>query len=402
MNYIKIIGVLIGTAIIVFGVLLVFAYIDKDQSLFGEDILVKDYKATVEQPVPAGLKIENFSQGTAVGWVSEREILILKPKVEEKVKLKIVEKEIIRTTGSSIGIYNLDTGELKEFSNIEVGEFISISPNKRYVIFEEPDDNDYSKIVENKSVPDELLNHSIMLLDLLTGKASALNVKYKNKDASYSWTLDNKIIGSYPYENELNIIDVNGRVYKSAKINSNDCINVVGNDVSVNGDEVTGNIYFFMTKTKEPDTWVNRLDVKTGETKKMLYSKEFFEITSQNGVMIKKDFVFINEQECKDTLSLIDKDGNTLKEYVFNNINIRIDYCAVSPDGKKLAMVGMIGHDYWSNEISLLDIKTGESNKILSTGMVEKLEWNTEGNALSITYRPSVEDRLSSQIISFQ
>lgn len=380
----KVIGVLLMSAVVVsasaYGYTKVFAVTPKS------NVVVLNYAAPKNEEKPVSFKINSLHNLESLDWLSDNEILISNKKGD-------LESPDSKQDIMYFSIYNIDTGKTKDYKNVNAGEFISVSPDKKYVLYQEPK---YIPKIESSEWSNDinsgkLFNYSIKLLNLITGETTDLKTEYKNKETNYEWVDNDKLLMFYPNENEKWVIqDISGKIYKSGNFKepSKDYMSWSAHtlDMKFSNDTATGYITLEQWDPSVAGVTLKStyymIDISTNQTKKIYRSEGSGNYTVQNNVILTGDY----SKDPKPTTKIdyFDKSGAKKGEYLYDGI-MDVDTCSISKDGSKAAITQ---HMPLSKNVTvnIIDLKTGKINKINETDSMlnsigSNLKWNNDGTA---------------------
>jgi hypothetical protein len=189
-----------------------------------------------------GFQIDKYGNVESVAWLSENEVLTLSKKSEF---VNPGSTRIIRYCS----IYDLNTKQSKDFKDVNIDEFLGVSPDKKYVLYAEtipiPKTGSSEWVEAVKS--GALFHKNVKLLNLLTGQITDLNSQYLNSNGQFIWISNNKILVNYINTQTWAIIDTTGKVYDDGNFNEvyGDCCLLAGADeIKDTGNSVEGKFYY--------------------------------------------------------------------------------------------------------------------------------------------------------------
>jgi len=389
-------------------------------------------------------QIEKFKDIENVQWLENNKVLTLTKKSEFQNSDSAV---YIRYCS----IYNLETKQSKDFKDVNIDEFLGVSPDEIYVLYTEArvipkvESEEWQEALDSG----DLLHKNVKLLNLETGEITDLVTEKLNSDAEFKWVSSNKIIANY-FENWA-IIDTTGRVYEQDSYNGTWLAGV--DDIKDLGDSVEGEFYYTQDYTENKDESIGikikTFDVKTKEIKTIYSSKNSLH-ADKKGEIICMDNYYNNGDISADGIYenrtfgnlIIDTDGNLVKEIKLPKGIITSDY-VLSPDGSKAVYVEsdrpIISSSVVPERVlKVIDTKTGIIKEIIKASSLEdenpgledenagntslgtvvkkgdaynfltmsNICWNSTGTAVSFTYSDSLIDNnqntVNTYIISFE
>ncbi len=365
-------------------------------------ITVMPYKAS-SQVNTSGYQIDKFDKVENVSWLSNNEVLTLTKKAE-------VEKTGYYTSFNTryCSIYNLNTKNSKDFKDVNISVFIGVSPDKKYVLYEEPkyiasSQEDWQKSFDSG----ELLHSDIKILNLSTGEVTKLNTEYKNHDVECKWISTNKVLANY--NNKWSIIGIDGKVYAQGDYKKGESFGsrLSGTEIKDSGDSVEGKIYYNQVEYGKVGTALLSIDVKTKEIKSIFSNKNSIHAEKQGKTIIMDNYTDngeISPGVYNRTFGayILDESGKILKDIklpAYSNDFI------LSPDGSKAAYVeinlprdgkaaridGNTPKD--ASSLKIINTKTGEVKEVMKCSTISNICWDKSGTSLSFTsgnssYRP--------------
>lgn len=373
--------------------------------------------------------------------------------LESNEVLTLTKKSEFKNPDSSVcirycSIYNLETKQSKDFKDVNIDEFLGVSPGENYVLYAEARVKPKIGSEEWQMALDsgDLLHKNVKLLNLKTGEITDLVTEKLNSDAEFKWVSSNKIIANY--FGNWEIIDTTGKVYAQDSYNASikECPWLAGvDDIKDLGDSVEGKFYYTQDYTENKDgsigIKIKTFDVKTKEIKPIYSSKNSLH-ADKKGEIICMDNYYNNGDISADGIYenrtfgnlIIDTEGNLVKEIKLPKGIIASDY-VLSPDGGKAVYVEsdrpIISSGVAPERVlKVIDTKTGIIKEIIkvssledenrgnsSLGTIVKKDniyksstmsnicWNSTGTAVSFTYGDSLtdsnQDAVDTYIVSF-
>jgi hypothetical protein len=345
-------------------------------------ITVMPYKASAKVNT-SGYQIDKFDKVESAAWLSNNEVLTLTKKAE-------VEKTGYYTSFNTryCSIYNLNTKTSKDFKDVNISVFIGVSPDKKYVLYQEPKYIASSQEGWQKSFDSgELMHSDIKILNLSTGEVSKFNTEYNNHDVEYKWINNNKILANY--HNKWSIIGIDSKVYAQGdyKKGEFDDAWISGTDIKDSGDTVEGKIYYTQWENGKIGTTLLSIDVKTKEIKSILFNKNSLHAEKQGKTIIMDNYTDNGEispgvYNRSFGAYILDENGKILKD-------IKLPECnsgnfMLSPDGSKAAYAeGNAPKD--ASSLKVIDTKTGEIKEVMKCSTISNICWDSSGTSLSFT-----------------
>lgn len=369
----------------------IFASINK------QNVTLLKYTAAKTTNKARSFKINSLSCGEAVGFLSNNEVLILNKKSGDQSKNV--------TYNFSLSIYNINTGNTKEFKDVNSdGDEIKISPDKKYVLYVEPKPIPQvgSTDWQNDLKSGKLLNRSVKILNLATGETKDFKAEYRTKDANYSWIDNDKVFAYYPEEaNKWNIVSIDGNVYKTGNFkapNSGTAWPAYNVNIKVSGNDVSGN---FVIEADDKSVMgvaakatYYSVNVKTNEMKQIYKPVE----GATSKYAVENNTILIQDSENSRTSTNIvgvNADGSKVSDTKIDNvIYAPMGPCySISNDGKKVAFrikTSNVLNDtdpkqkpMYPTSLNILDLETGKVTKVYdSKVMINDLAWSNDGTAL--------------------
>lgn len=417
------------------------------------DIKVMAYKPSAKVN-ENGYQIDKYENIESAAWMNENEVLTLTKKSEFKNPDSTT---IIRYCS----IYNLNTKKFKDFKNVNIDEFLGLSPDKKYVLYAEArvipkiESEEWKKALASGN----LLHKNVKLLNLYTGEIKDVNTEKLNSDAQFIWISSNKILANY--FNHWSVIDISGKVYADGNYNGeeHDDAWISGiDDIKDLGNSVEGKFYYTQYKNGKEGVKLCSIDIKTKEIKD-IYSNKYSSHADKkgkiiimnnydnngdatNGVYINRTFGALIMNESGKILENIKLPKGKISSGSFTS-----DYI-LSPDGSKAAYVesnnginssnGINGNDDKSDiSVKVIDTKTGDIKEIVKASSlndkneendyitvkikdkdgnikekkikrrpcISNICWDSTGSALSFTYGTSSDtvnkNNINTYVVTF-
>lgn len=361
-----------------------------------QDIKVMEYKPSAKVN-ENGYQIDKYQNIESVAWINENEVLTLTRKSEFK------NADSIRTI-RYCSIYNLNTKSSKDFKNVDIDEFLGVSPDKKYVLYAEA--RNIPKIEsqewKNALASGDLLHKNVKLLNLSTGEITDVNTEKLNSDAQFIWVSNNKILGNY--FNHWTIIDTTGKVYVDGSYNAGKYDNawISGvDDIKDLGSSVEGKFYYTQNKNGEEGVKVCSTDVKTREIKDIYANKYSLHADKKGKTIIMDNYnnngdavdgVYVNRTF---GALVMDESGKVLQDIKLPKGRITsgslISDYVLSPDGSKAVYVernmdknnqASLNNNNLDVDIKVIDTKTGDTKEIVKASNLK--DKNEESNYITI------------------
>ncbi len=382
-------------SVLLIGTIIIFSLIYKNTK--GKDspgrvnsIKVLNYTASKAVKNSVSFNLNTYTNKNSLGWLSDYEILTETKKAD-------LENPYSAEEVKYLSIYNVDTGKAKDFIDVNEGKFLSISPDKKYVLYEE------AKCIPKMNEAEwqgyrnsgEIYNYKIKLLNLDTGEITDFKTQDKNYEATYQWLDTRKLLIYYPSNNQQwEILDFSGKVYKSGKINDPQTnyhltdIKMINAKVSEN--ETTGTLilnYLLPTNESTGTSQFTMVDITT-KKEKILYTSK-----GQVSYKIQNNFLLIGECcESKSNIYYFDENGVKKGEYSFQG-KIDLGSYNITKDDTKVAICEQTASSpntpiSLTTNLDILDLQNGKVMKLFkTTAIVESknmnLCWNDDGTALT-------------------
>ncbi|WML33346.1 hypothetical protein [Clostridium sp. OS1-26] len=399
-----------------------------------KDIKVMAYKSSAKAN-ENGFQIDKYANIESVAWLNDNEVLTLTKKSEFKNPDSTIP---IRYCS----IYNLSTKASKDFKNVDIDEFLGVSPDKKYVLYAEArtipkiGGEEWKKALDSG----DLLHKNVKLLNLSTGEITAVNTEKLNSDAEFIWVGNNKILANY--FRKWAIIDTTGKVYAdgSYKAGELDAAWISGtDDIKDLGNSVEGKFYYTQGENGKEGVKLRTVDIKTKEIN-TIFSNQYSLCADKKGKTIIIDNFNNNGEKSSDGVFvnrtfgalILNESGKTTQEIklpkgITTKGSLKSEYI-LSPDGSKAAYIetaSCIGSNNNNNpddSIKVIDTHSGaikeivklsslkdknapdnyaivkkakqdgsiEERRIIVPQYFSNIRWDSTGTALSFTYGDSV------------
>ena len=445
MNRKKITSLILAVGII--GSIIQFTTTHKILAASNSNIKIMEYKPSAKAN-ENGFQIDKYANVESAAWLNDNEVLTLTKKSELK---NPDSTRIIRYCS----IYNLNTKASKDFKNVDIDEFLGVSPDKKYVLYAEArtipkiGGEEWQKALDSG----DLLHKNVKLLNLSTGEITNVNTEKLNSDAQFIWVSNNKILANY-FE-KWAIIDITGKVYADGSYNADkyDDSWISGvDDIKDLGNTVEGKFYYTQYKNGKEGIKLCTVDVKTKEIKTLLTDQKSLHADKKGKTIIMDNYID-GEKSSDGTYPnrtfgalILDESGKTTQEVkspkgAYAHGSFTSDFI-LSPDGSKAAYIedaspinSKKSNDFDSS-IKVIDTHSGavkeivkvsslkdkdapdnyrtikvpkgdgttEERKILIRIAISNICWDSTGTALSFTYGDSRSDNnapINTYIISF-
>ncbi|APM37928.1 hypothetical protein [Clostridium kluyveri] len=360
------------------------------------DIKVMEYKPSAKVN-ENGYQIDKYQNIESVAWINENEVLTLTRKSEFK------NADSIRTI-RYCSIYNLNTKSSKDFKNVDIDEFLGVSPDKKYVLYAEARNIPKIESQEWKDAlaSGDLLHKNVKLLNLSTGEITDINTEKLNSDAQFIWVSNNKILGNY--FTHWTVMDTTGRVYVDGSYNAEKYDNawISGvDDIKDLGSSVEGKFYYTQNKNGEEGVKVCSMDVKTKEIKDIYANKYSLHADKKGKTIIMDNYnnngdavdgVYVNRTF---GALVMNESGKVLQDIELpkgriTSGSLTSDY-VLSPDGSKAVYVERnmdknnqtsLNNNNLDVDIKVIDTKTGDTKEIVKASNLK--DKNEENNYITI------------------
>ena len=343
-----------------------------------QNIKVMAYKPSA-QTNEKGYQIDKYQKIESAAWINDNNVLTLTKKGEFKNSDSTVP---IRYCS----IYNLNTKSSKDFKDVNIDEFMGVSPDKKYVLYAEARIIPKVKSKQWQKAADsgELFHKNIKLLNLSTGEITKVGTKISNCNAQFIWISKNKILVNYLQE--WKIIDTTGKVYAKGSYNADkvDGAWISGvDDIKDLGTSVEGKFYYTQDKNGKEGVKICTVDVKTKEIK-AIFSNKYAGMADKKGKTIIIDNINNNGEISSDGVFLnrtfgaliMDESGKKLQDIKLPKGRCNNPY-VLSPDGSKVAYVEFANdidtdHDPDPDpSIKIIDAKTGAIKEIVKSSSLK-------------------------------
>ena len=342
-----------------------------------QNIEVMAYKPSAKTN-EKGFQIDKYSSIETIAWLSDNKVLTLTKKGDFKNPDSTVP---IRYCS----IYNLNTKTSKDFKDVNIDEFMGVSPDKKYVLYAEaifiPKIGSSQWI--NSEYYGDVYNENVKLLNLSTGEITNVNTEKLTNDAEIIWVSNNKILINYDVK--WKIIDTTGKVYANGSYNDDEFYHakIYGvDDIKDLGTSVEGK--FYCTQT-EPRVKLYTVDVVTKKIKTIFSEKNSLGMNKRGNTIVIDHFNYNSEQASKILFLnttfvaiIMDESGKQLQYINLPKCIGNKDY-ALSPDGSKVAYVEFTNDisttPYLSHDpdqcLKIIDAKTGAVKEIVNTSTLK-------------------------------
>lgn len=344
-----------------------------------KDIKVMAYKSSAKAN-ENGFQIDKYANIESVAWLNESEVLTLTKKSEFN---NPDSTRIIRYCS----IYNLNTKASKDFKNVDIDEFLGVSPDKKYVLYAEArtipkiGGDEWKKALDSG----DLLHKNVKLLNLSTGEITTVNTEKLNSDAEFIWVSNNKILANY--FRKWAIIDTTGKVYTDGSYKAGEMDNawISGtDDIKDLGNSVEGKFYYTQHENGKEGVKLCTVDVKTKEIN-TIFSNQYSLHADKKGKTIIIDNFNNNGEASSDGVYvnrtfgalILNESGKTTQEIKLpkgrvTKGSLKSDYI-LSPDGSKAAYIesaSYIGSNNNNNNnpddsIKVIDTHSGAIKEIV-------------------------------------
>lgn len=336
----------------------------------------------------SGYQIDKYENIENNEWLNENEVLSLTKKGELK-------NSDSTTSIRYCSIYNLNTNETKEFRDVNIGGFLGLSPDKKYVLYSEPKvipesgSEEWKKEYESE----QLFHYKFKVLNLITKEITDINTeKKRNDDVEFKWVGNNKILQSYNHE-AWKITDISGKVFVNGNYGDN-CMSypdiVDKENIKDLGDSIEGKFYYKQNMKgkdgKKISTQICSLDVKTKEIKVLWENKKSFNAYKKGNTILIDMYNYI---------IIMDEFGNKIRNIDVPK-GVQISQYKLSPDGSKAAYQEFSDNDHSEEFLKVMDLKTGEIKEIVKSSIFQ--DENEEGKITTLTIRDGVKIQVEKQI----
>lgn len=331
-----------------------------------QNIKVMAYRSSAQKN-ETGYQIDKYESIESVAWINDNEVLTLTKKGDFKNPDSTIP---IRYCS----IYNLNTKISKDFKDVNIADFMGVSPDKKYVIYAE------ARIIPkigseewlNSSYSGDLFHKNVKLLNLSTGEITKIDTELLNCNAEFIWVSNNKILVNYLHH--WKIIDINKKVYAKGSYNAGkgDAAWISGvDDIKDLGNSVEGKFYYTQSENGKKGVKLCTLDVKTKEIKAIFSNKFSLNADKKSKTIIIDNYnnngeispegVFVNRTF---GALIMDESGTQLQDIKLPKGRIETTY-VLSPDGSKVAYLEYSNDIDPDPSIKVIDTKTGAINEIL-------------------------------------
>lgn len=382
----KIMSLMIAGVVGVTGCGISFAYQNSSQKCNSKNIKVLAYKASNTVLNQANYKIDKFSNIDALAMLSNNEVLTEKvtgvfPDVNNTGDFPLLNSHML-------SIYNLDTGETRDFKDVCFFNFFGLSKDKKYALYEEDrkipkfDSDEYKK----EYVSGELFHQVVKILNLQTGEITQLKTLDMNSDDQYKWVDNNKILERGGYTNGWQIIDVNNKVYKSGSLGDKndrgyssgyDYGEIADFDLKISGDDISGCFYLSAQVTPNVEsTKIQKYDITTGQLTPVLKSDKDVQFSKFYDNKFITRFVTDKNDRHKDTIQILNPDYSVYKNIPCNQQVLSVYTEDTSPDHSKLYFGGRFGG------LQMLDLTTGTITELYHTTVANYIDVSSDGKQI--------------------
>lgn len=334
-----------------------------------QNIKVMEYKPSA-QTNEKGYQIDKYQNIESAAWISDNEVLTLTKKGE-------IKNQGFTETIRYCSIFNLNTKSSKDFKDANIGKFMGVSPEKKYVLYSEAKifPKNGSSQWQKASDSGDLFHENVKILNLSTGEITNLNTERDNYIAEFIWVSKNKILVNY-FSN-WSIIDTTGKIYAKGYYNAGPRISGV-EDIKDLGTSVEGKFYYTKGEIGKEGVKLYTVDVKTKE-RKTIFPNQYFRSVDKRGKIIISDNVYNNGEESSDGVVvdrtfgalIMDQSGKKLQAVKLPKGRCNDDY-VLSPDGSKVAYVEFndvqmknVRETDLDESIKIIDVKTGAIKEIV-------------------------------------
>ncbi|MDS0527789.1 hypothetical protein NNC19_19030 [Clostridium sp. SHJSY1] len=410
MNRKKIAALILSFAFVV----LIGAYlINYTAAKADEKIMVMEYTPPIITG-ENGYQIDKYENIENNQWIDENNVLSLTKKGDFK-------NPDSTTSVRYCSVYNLNTNDSKDFKNVDIDEFLGVSPDNKYVLYSEP--RAIPKLInENGTQTEEakkayesgdLYHKAIKVLNLSTGEITDIKTEKVNSFAEFKWVGNNKILENY-CSGKWRIADISGKVYIEGNYNSDysELVRIAGvDDIKDLGDNVEGRFYYTQdvngTNGGRAETKICSIDIKTKVVKAIYTNKNSLGGSKKGKTIVIDNFndngkavdgVFLNRTFGE---IIMDESGKIIRNIDLPK-GIQNSEFILSPDGTKAAYleypneIKPIGDSSKSDNngntdicLKVIDIKTGDIKEIVKSSSLK--DENDEVEYRNIK-RPSLDE----------
>lgn len=429
MNRKKIVSVLLAV-VVVAGLGLFASRNSSDGS--NKSIKVLAYKPAAKNTAISvnGFQIDKYENEDVIDWISDNEALTF-------------HEQYVDNANNHVGycsVYNLSTKTSKDYKNVEMANYMGISPDKKYVLYKERRDVPEDKAKWQAALDSgKLLHANLKLLNLATGEITDVKTEADNKDAEFKWINNNAILANY--FDKWEIIDTTGKVLDQAsyKTNKNEFAEVSGIDsIKQTAASFEGKLYYTVSLVPTGESKLMCMDVRSKAIETVLSPSAKLDHADEKSNVIVADITNNNGAANSSGIfenrtfgaQILDSTGKVLR-----NIELpkgKISDCrdltklyTLSPDGSKAVYIEINNSAAYEEKgveavLKVIDTKTGEVKDIVSAGEIEKqlqlqdsqrpkltgdysyfdkLNWSSDSNSLAFNYK--IGNKVSSYIVSF-
>ncbi|MBU3111953.1 hypothetical protein [Clostridium lacusfryxellense] len=373
----------LALAIGVIGGVTTYGIISRFRTSTTHTIKVMEYKPSA-QINQNGFQIDKYQKIESVAWINDNEVLTLTKKGDSK---NPDSTQPIRYCS----IYNLNTKSSKDFKDVNIDEFMGVSPDKKYVIYAEErimptvGSAQYEKAIDSG----DNLHKNVKILNLSTGEITKLDTEKDNYVAEFVWVSNNKILINY--QEKWIIIDMIGKVYAEGSKFDNVQMVAGVDDIKDLGTSVEGKFYYSGCENGKEGINLWTIDVVTKEIKTIL-TNESFNWAYKRGktIIIEKDNtgkqlsagIFRNTTY---QAIIMDKSGTQLHKIKLSKDRYSKDY-TLSPDGSKVAYVEYADDIEVApnpaidpeSKVKIIDVKTGITKEIVKGSSLKDKDVNND------------------------
>lgn len=339
-----------------------------------------------------GYQIDKYENvDSAADWIDENEILTLTQK----------DSDANGNPSYYCSVYNLNTKESKDYKDVNMGEFLDISPNKQYVLYSEPRNIPKVGSEEWKKADEsgDMYHRNVKMLNLTSGESSDIKTRRLNCNSEYKFISDDKIL-----INNLKdwaIIDTTGKIYYEGTYNigEDNAVWLSGFDELKDlGDKVEGKFYYTQDIKKSADGSIGAkvcsVDVNTKEIKS-IYEGPYSLRADERGKVIAMDYSNNNGDAVDGVYKnrtfgyyILDESGKiiqNLEEKQGRNINeFKLTF-----DGSKAAYVeepSAVRENLNDNDvfIKILDTKSGNVDEVADISNLKDKDEGSEYHKIKL------------------
>jgi len=329
-----------------------------------QKIEIMAYKPSA-QTNEKGYQIDKYQNIESAAWINDHEVLTLTKKGDFKNPDSTVP---IRYCS----IYNLNTKISKDFKDVNINEFMGVSPDKKYVLYAEAifipkvESSQWQNAVDSG----DLFHKNVKLLNLSTGEITNADTQKLNGNAEFIWVSNNKILINYLHKWE--IIDTARKVYAKGSYNAGkfDGAWISGvDDIKDLGPSVEGKFYYTQDKNGKQGVKLCTVDVVTKKIKTIFSNKNSLNADKKGKTIVIDNYInnfgaIIMDETGK---QLQDIKGRYTDDYV------------LSPDGSKVAYIECTNSisttPYLSHDpdqyLKIINVKTGAVKEIVNSSTLK-------------------------------